>query len=253
MKITQFKKMVALHGADVTRWDGADIDAVKALIRESEEARALYNEAQALDDALDRFKAGSVDLSVLDDVMVRIGGEPVPRSSFSEELKAARPGMIPDDVPAPEVIAARAAPRPMIWMTAAAFMAALVVSVVFFRGEGDISVQQAVVAEAPQMQEQETVLAQTDMPAEEVDRLMLEMGDMVDDELAAHEMIGLLAMAETEVPQQDVRQQDESVPQSEEDIDAFLDQLFDDAGTDPALQQEMDLWKLFLEGQTREL
>lgn len=93
MTVTQFRHFLARHGADLSRWEGADLDAARALIESSEEARGLYREAQALDGALDSFDPGPVDPALLERVMARIDGPQggaVPQGATVHQLPLAK-------------------------------------------------------------------------------------------------------------------------------------------------------------------
>ncbi|PJB70955.1 MAG: hypothetical protein CO093_06460 [Alphaproteobacteria bacterium CG_4_9_14_3_um_filter_47_13] len=75
MKIAQFKKMLLVHGADLSRWE--DPAAARTLIESSVQVRILYQEAQKFDGVLDDFKTDMPDLDLmLDDVMARITTQP---------------------------------------------------------------------------------------------------------------------------------------------------------------------------------
>lgn len=244
MKITQFKKMLATYGADASRWDDCDIESVKQLIRDSAEARALYDEAQRLDDALDCFKAGDVDQLVLERVMQRIdGGSTVGMARDGDDtvLSATRFPPIPSEIPDAAVIAGS---RQQLYRVAAlSCIAALLAFFVAFDGGG---------ADRASSGNGSTALVQnTAVPVsvqEDVDVLLADMGDMVAEEITAHEIIGLLALAKTEAA---VTAYPDNEKTSEQDIDVFLDQLFMDMEANP--DDDSQLWNLFIESEIREL
>ncbi len=240
MKITQFKNMLALYGADIGRWDGADIDAVKALIRENAEARALYKEAEALDDALDLFDAGAADPALLDNIMARIGGE------------EARPEAV--TVPE-EVIAAATTEKglPFINMRAlpywgGAIACALVVFVAVGlagRGQNESHLDKGVTVAVAQNAAFGPAVTETKTATSDIDSFLAELGTLVEEDVAEQEIIGLLAMAQNS--SQAVKNNGGAAPAAGEDIDAFLDRLFSGMEEEPA--QEMDMWNLFLESE----
>jgi len=251
MNITQFKKMLALHGADINRWDGTDIAAVKELIRSSDQARALYDEAQALDNALDMFEAGAPDPALLENVMARLGGE----QKKSQPLPPVRPAA--EEKPAPQAGWGRN--MQPYWFGAVACAVALLVFIGTLGDHGQDASGGGTAMTAPSVQTamMHTPEAQRAVAAgartENIDLFLAELGGIVEEEIAEYEIIGLLAAAETAAPELQPRSKNAHKPIAEQDIDAFLEQLFTDMEEDPALQQEMDLWELFLQSETQEL
>lgn len=220
MKITQFKKMLSVHGSDLSRWEGASESDVRALMATSEDAQALYKDAMQLDAALATFEPAAPDAAILNNVLRRIGaeGEQPAASvhSFAEKkAQKAKTAFIP---------------RPVYWGGAAAIAAALVLFVSSLSGPLP---ERAV---APQ----NTVVAMQDAPAAdpEVEVVLAELETFTEEEIARHEINGLWQLAEAKT---DAR--------SEDNIDAFLDELFTEQPQDSGLQEEMDLWELFLKAQ----
>ncbi len=113
MKITQFKKMLSIHGADLSRWDDIDPDSIKGFIASSEQAAALYKEAQALDSVIDSFTVPDADPVLLDRVMNRIGGQPEMAAATVHHIKPKKSA------------------QPMMWGGAAFAMAAAVILFVY--------------------------------------------------------------------------------------------------------------------------
>lgn len=223
MKITQFKNSLATHGADLGRWE-ADPAEVRAFMNSSAEAQALYKEAERLDRALNSFTVDAIDPALLDRVMHRIGGKP----------EAAPAATVHRFEPRKKFVM----PPPVFWGGAAACAAAIA-----------LFVSSLGVPDVPVPEQQATVVAEAAKApaAEGMDVLLAELAE---EEIVAQEIIALLDSAEAAVPEE----QAPGAPATEAEVDAFLDELFAREGEeDPALQQEMDLWDLFLEGETREL
>ncbi len=220
MKITQFRKMLEVNGTDFTRWD-ADAAQARAFMKASPEAQGLYDEAEALERALDSFAVDAADPALLDKAMVRIGGKPEAAATVHRlEPRKQKP-----------VFA-----RPLYWGGAMAACAAAIVLFVSVTGGGPV---------APSDPQQPAAVVAEAAPAE-VDTLLAELDTMAEEEIAAQEIIGLLELADARMPAK-------QGPLSDEDIDAFLEELFSGEMEPAEPADEMDLWDLFLEGDIREL
>lgn len=221
MNITQFKKMLAMHGADFGRWD-ADADAGRAFMKTSKEAQALYKEAETLDRALNSFAAGAADPALLDKVMNRIDGSRPDVTATVHRLEPRRKAQ-------PFV--------PVFWGGAAALAASVVLFVAF---SGD---------PVPVTPERGAVVASAAGAAEEpveVDTLLAEIDKLAEEEIAAQEIIAMLdtAQASSAPP---------AAPLSDDEVEAFLNQLFPLDSDNPEPEPEMDAEELFPENETREL
>lgn len=247
MTIAQFKRMLELYGADITRWDGVASDEAKDLIRNSAAARALYKEAEELDDALDAFIPPPADAAILDRVMARIGGGPAPEAESAEMA----PGIIPPRGGTKQA-AGRGQGMPLYWSGALACVVALLVFMLMpgddRRGgeETAVVVAQNAVTRAPGDATAAPEFAGRTRAAAEIELFLAGINELVVDEFAEQELIGLLARAETRPqPAGPVERPAESA-----EIDVFLDQILLPE-EDAALQEEKDLLELLLAGSRK--
>lgn len=225
MKITQFKQMLSVHGTNLERWDGYDPEEIKTFIKNSKEAAKLFKEAETLDSALNEFAVAEADPAILDNVLSKMGAEPEvtatvhnikpnkPKKSFFGEQR-------------------------LFWSGAAAACAAAVLLFVYISG---------LTIEAPPQSSQAVPVQ---IASGDVDRFLTELASLAEEEVTEIEMLALLELAQAEAMVQEASETDYM---NEQEIDSFLDSLFSDTADDPALQEEMDLWELFLAGETEQL
>lgn len=65
MDIKTFKKMLDLYGADLSRWEDADLRKAQDFMAESEKAAALYKDARELDEVLGMAEDHAPDPAIL--------------------------------------------------------------------------------------------------------------------------------------------------------------------------------------------
>lgn len=221
MKITQFKKMLSVHGANLTRWEGGDPADAETFIDSSEQAQALYKEAQALDRALDSFRAEAPDPAILDQVMERLGITPAEKETATVhkfESRARKPFIT----------------RPVFWGGVSAIAAAVLLFVSSLSGP---AVPPGAPGVAVIAQENTVPVTVPVHPVPDVDIVLAELDQLAEEELARQEITGWWRMADASAAH----------PQRGE-IDAFLDELFSEPPQEPEAQGEMDLWELFIAG-----
>ena len=237
MNMTQFRKMLSIHGTDFSRWDGTTPAEAKEFMESSEQAQALYKQTQALDAALDSFGADAVDPALLDRVMQRIDGE---QNAEAGEETNVRPFTVRKKTPL--------VMRPVFWGGLASAAASVILFMGVINGPHSIPVQQ-----------HGTVVAANTAPknqqGENVETVLAALDNLTEEEVAQQEIIGLWQTA------------DAGAAVTDADIDSFLDEILPvDTGTqDQAPQQppqnqpqpaddKQDLWQLFMESQgTRQL
>ncbi len=249
MTLIRFKQKLAMHGADLRRWDGHDEAELRAFIAANDKAAALYEETQALDAALGSFEVPAADPAILGRVMARIGAP-----ERAEQEQAAQIHHLRPDVDIEPAASLRGKPKtrqplftpPVLWGGAgAAALAAAVMLFIGVSGPMTATVTVSPVAET----------AAVSAPAPSVAALAAEAESLLalvaEEEIIQYEMLALL---DEQVQLSAESEAEEQQPANADDIDTFLDELFDSREPDEALQQELDLWELFLESEnTREL
>lgn len=72
IEISRFKKMLALYGTDLNRWEGLEPAVIRAHIKRSKEAAALYRQQEELERALDMYKVEDPDEELLEGIMAQL-------------------------------------------------------------------------------------------------------------------------------------------------------------------------------------
>jgi len=259
MKITQFKKLLSQYGADVGRWPDVNATDVQAFIEKSAQAQKLLEQERLLDNALDSYAVGPVAPALLDGVMARIGGQEYAADVVSTAAASVHK-LAPQSPPRKKQTSGLA--RPVFWGGAVAIAASVFLFISVF-GTASVSNRQAlqnIVAQNEAVQVPQNIvtvaadstLASMVMDSDVTSAVDVLVDEILVEEIAQQEMIALWELADAS----------DSI-QSDIEIDQFLDDLFDapanrpavNLDDDPALQQEMDLWELFLavENETQEL
>ena len=71
MKISEFKKYIALHGADLSRWPQHEIKPAIDLIQRDPEAEKVFSAAERVDQMLRHYPSAAVNVNALAGRIIR--------------------------------------------------------------------------------------------------------------------------------------------------------------------------------------
>ncbi len=213
--LTKFRRMLAIHGADLSRWDGFSEQDIRSFMEISAEARSLFSQAQALDRALDSFAPPPVPGMMADRAMPHLG-EQASIDLGNTESAAWFTG-------------------PKGWIPATAFSACAA----FFMWA---------ILTAPQPL-QDVRLAQS--ADEDLAVFLAEVDKVIEEDIADEDLFALLQTAQNDVSGEKPADAGAAEAATDPEVERLLDEIIreDDtpASAAGAESQDVDIWDYFME------